>query len=54
MFQAQVVKVINYAPKVTLQIVASIMLTIYNCNMFIVQATGKVSLTVFFRLTKYL
>ncbi len=32
--------VINYAPRVMLQIVASPMIVIYNCNMFIVEATG--------------
>jgi hypothetical protein len=34
-------RVVSYAPKVMLQIVASLTIIIYDCNMFIVQATHK-------------
>jgi hypothetical protein len=40
-------RVANYVPRVTFQIVASLMIVIYNCNVFIVQATVSTFLRVY-------
>ncbi len=40
-FALALARVINYTLRVMLQNVASLTLIIYNCNMFIVQATGE-------------